>query len=226
MIDNKLYEYMQALLRHTPTAFTRYKYHDIDWGSRLVGITGPRGVGKSTMVLQRIKRISSDKTSLYVSADNIYFANHSLTDLADDLIKEGGSHLYVDEIHKYSGWSRELKQIYDTHPQLNVVFTGSSVLDIKRGEADLSRRALMYEMQGLSFREYLKLFHNIDSRAYSLDEILDHKVIIPEIEHPLPLFRDYLLHGYYPFALEGGFAQRMAQVVDQTVEVDIPQPAN
>jgi len=226
MIDNKLYEYMQALLRHTPTAFTRYKYHDIDWGSRLVGITGPRGVGKSTMVLQRIKRISSDKTSLYVSADNIYFANHSLTDLADDLIKEGGSHLYIDEIHKYSGWSRELKQIYDTHPQLNVVFTGSSVLDIKRGEADLSRRALMYEMQGLSFREYLKLFHNIDSRAYSLDEILDHKVIIPEIEHPLPLFRDYLLHGYYPFALEGGFAQRMAQVVDQTVEVDIPQYAD
>ncbi len=226
MIDNKLYEYMQALLRHTPTEFTRYKYNEINWGSRLVGITGPRGVGKSTMVLQRIQHTAGSKTSLYVSADNIYFANHTITDLADSLTKEGATHLYIDEIHKYSGWSRELKQIYDTHPQLSVVFTGSSVLDIKRGEADLSRRALMYEMQGLSFREYLKLFHGIDSRAYTLGEILDHKVSLPEVEHPLPLFRDYLQRGYYPFALEGGFAQRMVQVVDQTVEVDIPQYAD
>ena len=222
MIDNKLYEYMAELLKRTPLDFIRYKYDEINWNGRLVGIVGPRGVGKSTMVLQHIKQ-STEGHHLYVSADNIYFTNYSLIDFADDFIKEGGTHLYIDEIHKYAGWSRELKQIYDMHPSLNIVFTGSSVLDIKRGEADLSRRALMYMMQGLSFREYLQLFHNIKSRTFSLGEILNHQVEIPELEHPLPVFREYLDHGYYPFAIEGDFMQRMLQVVDQTMEVDIPQ---
>jgi uncharacterized protein len=225
MIDNKLYEYMTEVLRRTPLDFVRYKYDEINWEGRLVGIVGPRGVGKSTMVLQRIKQ-STEGCHLYVSADNLYFTNHSLSDFADEFVKDGGTHLYIDEIHKYAGWSRELKQIYDMHPALNIVFTGSSVLDIKRGEADLSRRALMYMMQGLSFREYLQLFHNIKSRAFSLQEILSHQVEIPHLEHPLPLFREYLRQGYYPFAIEGDFALRMAQVVDQTVEVDIPQYAD
>lgn len=225
MIDNSLYEYMKELLSRTPLDFVRYKYFEINWNSRLVGIVGPRGIGKSTMILQRIKK-SPEGNHLYVSADNIYFTNHSLIQLADDFVKEGGTHLYIDEIHKYYGWSRELKQVYDTHPSLHIIFTGSSVLDIKRGEADLSRRALMFMMQGLSFREYLQLFHGIKSRAYALEEILNHQVEIPGVEHPLPLFREYLDHGYYPFALEGDFAQRMLQVVDQTVEVDIPQYAD
>ena len=225
MIDNRLYEYMTELLKRTPLDLVRYKYDEINWKGRLVGITGPRGVGKSTMVLQRIRQ-SAEGHHLYVSADNIYFTNHSLMNLADEFVKDGGTHLYIDEIHKYAGWSRELKQIYDMHPSLNLVFIGSSVLDIKRGEADLSRRALMYMMQGLSFREYLQLFHNIRSRAFSLEEILRHQVEIPGLEHPLPLFREYLDHGYYPFAIEGDFVQRMSQVVDQTVEVDIPQYAD
>lgn len=225
MIDNKLYEYMTELLKRTPLDFVRYKYDEINWNGRLVGIVGPRGVGKSTMVLQHIKQ-STEGHHLYVSADNIYFANHSLIDFADEFIKEGGTHLYIDEIHKYAGWSRELKQIYDMHPSLNLVFTGSSVLDIKKGEADLSRRALMYMMQGLSFREYLQLFEGIKTRVFSFDEILNHQVKIPELEHPLPVFREYLDHGYYPFAIEGDFMQRMQQVVDQTVEVDIPQYAD
>ena len=225
MIDNKLYEYMTELLKRTPLDFVRYKYDEINWNGRLVGIVGPRGVGKSTMVLQHIKQ-STEGHHLYVSADNIYFANHSLIDFADKFIKEGGTHLYIDEIHKYAGWSRELKQIYDMHPSLNLVFTGSSVLDIKKGEADLSRRALMYMMQGLSFREYLQLFEGIKTRVFSFDEILNHQVKIPELEHPLPVFREYLDHGYYPFAIEGDFMQRMQQVVDQTVEVDIPQYAD
>ena len=225
MIDNRLYEYMEQLVKRTPTDFIRYKYEEINWNSRLVGIVGPRGVGKSTMVLQRVK-LANEGNYLYISADNFYFSNHSLIDLADDFVKEGGTHLYIDEIHKYQGWSRELKQIYDVHPTLHVVFTGSSVLDIKRGEADLSRRALVYSMQGLSFREFLHLFHHIKTRVYSLEEILDHRVDIPEVEHPLPLFREYLQHGYYPFAIEGDFSQRMLQVVDQTIEVDIPQYAD
>jgi uncharacterized protein len=225
MIDNKLYEYMAELLKRIPLDFVRYKYDEINWDGRMVGIIGPRGVGKSTMVLQRIKQ-SAGGHHLYVSADNIYFTSHSLMNLADEFIKEGGTHLYIDEIHKYAGWSRELKQIYDMHPALHILFTGSSVLDIKRGEADLSRRALMYMMQGLSFREYLQLFHNIKSRPFSLEEILNHQVHIAELDHPLPLFREYLDHGYYPFAIEGDFIQRMLQVVDQTVEVDIPQYAD
>lgn len=225
MIDTKLYEYMDELLGRTPLEFVRYKYDEINWDSRLVGIIGPRGVGKSTMILQRIKQ-SSEGVHLYVAADNIYFTNHTLIGFADDFVKDGGTHLYIDEIHKYQGWSRELKQIYDMHPALKVVFTGSSVLDIKRGEADLSRRVLMYMMQGLSFREYLQLFHGIKSRVFSLEEILSQQVSVPGLEHPLPLFRDYLSHGYYPFAIEGDFEQRMLQVVDQTIEVDIPQYAD
>lgn len=225
MVDSKLYAYMTELLRHTPLDFIRYKYAEINWDGRLVGIVGPRGVGKSTMVLQRIK-LAIEGHHLYVSADNVYFASHTLVDFIDDFVKEGGTHLYIDEIHKYGGWSRELKQAYDVHPSLKIVFTGSSVLDIKRGEADLSRRALVYAMQGLSFREYLQLFKGICSRAFSLEEILNHQVAIPGLEHPLPLFREYLAQGYYPFAIEGEFMQRMLQVVDQTVEVDIPQYAD
>lgn len=225
MIDNRLYEYSAAQMARAPRDFVRYRYSEINWDSRMVGIVGPRGVGKSTMVLQHMLATEGE-ASLYVMADNIYFANNTLVALADDFVKEGGRRLYIDEIHKYEGWSRELKQIYDTHPDLHVVFTGSSVLDISKGESDLSRRALIYHMQGLSFREYLELFHGIKSRVYSLDEILAHAVSLPEVEHPLPLFRQYLAEGYYPFALEGDFSIRMQQVVSQTLEVDIPQYAD
>lgn len=224
MIDTRLYEYMHEQLRMTPKEFTRYKYHEIDWASRLVGIVGPRGVGKSTMVLQWIIN-HPESHSLYVSADNLYFSSHTLVDLADDFIKEGGLRLFIDEVHKYPGWSRELKQIHDSHPSLKTVFTGSSVLDIKQGESDLSRRALVYDIQGLSFREFAELFHKVKSDVYSLDDLLEHRVEFP-VEHPLPMFREYLTFGYYPFALENGFNIRINQVIDQTIEVDIPQFAN
>ena len=225
MIDNTLIAYMEEMLRQTPTDFVRYMADRIDWNSRLVGIVGPRGVGKSTMLLQRLKAHRKDGFWLYVSADHTYFSNHSLVDLADDFMKEGGTHLYIDEAHKYRNWSRELKQIYDVHTDLHVVFTGSSVLDITKGEADLSRRALMYSMQGLSFREYLELFHGVKSETYSLKEIISHKVELP-VPHPLPLFREYLSFGYYPFAKESGFAIRMEQIISQTIDSDIPQYAD
>jgi len=225
MIDNTLVAYMEEMLRQTPTDFVRYMADRIDWNSRLVGIVGPRGVGKSTMLLQRLKAHRTDGFWLYVSADHTFFANHSLVDLADDFVKEGGTHLYIDEAHKYRNWSRELKQIYDVHPDLHVVFTGSSVLDITKGEADLSRRALIYFMQGLSFREYLELFHDVKTETYSLEEILSHKVELP-VPHPLPLFREYLAFGYYPFAKESGFAIRMEQIILQTIDSDIPQYAD
>lgn len=225
MIDNSLFEYMDAMLRHLPMAFTRYSYDEINWDARLVGIVGPRGTGKSTMLFQRIKR-HPDAKQLYISVDHLYFVSHRLEDVIDDFVKEGGTHLYVDEVHKYHGWSRVLKQVYDVYPHLHVVFTGSSVLDIKLGEADLSRRALMYHIQGLSFREYLQLFHDIHVRPFTLDEIVNHAVVVPSLEHPLPLFRDYLSRGYYPFAIEGDFHRRLSQTIDQTMEVDIPQYAD
>lgn len=225
MIDATLYAYMEEMLRQTPTDFVRYMAERIDWSSRLVGIVGPRGVGKSTMLLQRMKARRENGGWLYVSADHTYFSNHGLAEMADDFVKEGGTHLYIDEVHKYRNWSRELKQIYDVHPELQVVFTGSSVLDITKGEADLSRRALVYMMQGLSFREYLELFHGVKSDTYTLKEILSHKVALP-VPHPLPMFRDYLASGYYPFAKENGFVIRMEQIVSQTIESDIPQYAD
>lgn len=225
MIDLKLIAYMEEELRRTPLEFQRYMYDKILWDDRMIGIIGPRGVGKSTMVKQYLLKNRTSDDWLYVSADHTYFTTNSIADLADEFVKEGGRHLIIDEIHKYEGWSRELKQIYDIHTNLQVIFTGSSILDIRKGYADLSRRALIFEMQGLSFREYLKLFKEIDLPVYSLDEILTHKVVLPEDFHPLPLFREYLNKGYYPFSNLAGYDIRLQQIVSQTIEVDIPQYA-
>lgn len=143
-------------------------------------------------------------------------------DLAKVFVKYGGKYLFIDEIHRYKNWSTELKLIYDYHPKLKIVFTGSSILDIKKGASDLSRRATMYHMQGLSFREYLQLFHKIDSRVYSLQEILENQVEIPNLEFPLLHFSEYLQKGYYPFALDSDFNIKLRQIIDQTLESDIP----
>ena len=155
----KLLEHFNKLLQETKTDFHRYIYSKINWNSRMIGIIGPRGVGKTTLILQYIKENLNPNTALYVTAEDFYFADHKLLDLADSYTKVGGKHLFIDEIHKYKNWSKELKLIYDYHPELKIIFTGSSILDINKGVSDLSRRAIMYQMQGLSFREYLQLFH-------------------------------------------------------------------
>ncbi len=218
----RLYEFFYRKLKNTPVEFFRYKYNQIKWESRAFGLVGPRGVGKSTMLLQYIKQNLDTKDTLYVSADNLYFAEHKLVDLADRFVKMGGKHLFIDEIHKYEGWSRELKQIYDSYDDLQLVISGSSILDIYKGMADLSRRMPIYEMQGLSFREYLRLFHGIDVPVYSMEDILTHKAVINGIEHPLPLFHDYLKRGYYPFGRDAEFEIELMQVINQTMEIDIP----
>lgn len=219
----QLYEFFTRKLKSTPTDFLRYKYNQIKWQGRFWGLVGPRGVGKSTMLLQYIKLHLNIKDTLYVSADQLYFSEHKLVDLADHFVKMGGKHLFIDEIHKYEGWSRELKQIYDSYDDLQVVISGSSILDIYKGLADLSRRVPIYHMQGLSFREYLRLFHQIETPVYSLEDILVHKAVIPGVEHPLPLFQDYLRRGYYPFGKDEEFEMELLQVITQTMEVDIPQ---
>ena len=225
MIDISLVEYMREQLNLVSTEFMRYEYDKIDWSLRMVGLVGARGVGKSTLVLQHIK-MSENQKALYVSADNSYFSQHTLVEVASDFVKEGGTHFYIDEIHKYPSWSTELKVIYDGHPSLHVVFTGSSILDLLRGQGDLSRRVVMYQMQGLSFREYLQMFHGIRLPRYDLEDIINNRVDDSLLPHPLPLFRQYLRSGYYPFSKEGAFLTRIEQVVMQTLESDIPQFAS
>lgn len=213
------------LLRETSTTFHRYMYDRINWDARMIGLMGPRGIGKTTLVLQHIKEQLAPNESLYVQAEDFYFASHRLTELADAFAQIGGKYLFIDEIHKYKDWSRELKLIYDYHKELHVVFTGSSVLDIAKGAFDLSRRALMYEMQGLSYREYLELFHDIKFPVCKLQQLLQQEVEIPNGFLPLQHFADYLQRGYYPFA-DGDINQYIQQVVNATIETDIPQYAD
>ena len=226
MIDQQLYSYMEGQLALTSKYFYRYLYQKIAWDDRMIGIVGPRGVGKTTMVLQYIKQHKQEIKALYISADIAYFTTHTLIEVADEWSKEDGKLFVIDEIHKYPEWSRELKQIYDTHPDMQIIFTGSSILDIQKGSSDLSRRALIYTLQGLSFREYLYLFHNIDTPIFSLEDILAGKAYVNQLLHPLSYFREYLKSGYYPFATNGNFEVRMQNIVIQTIETDIATYAN
>jgi uncharacterized protein len=221
-----LYQKFETQLQNTTTDFKRYLYDEVSWDSRMIGIIGARGVGKTTMILQHIKENINKKEALYVSADDLYFGENRLFDLADIFYKSAGKYLFIDEIHRYHNWSIELKNIYDSFPKLKIVFTGSSILDILKGSADLSRRALIYKLHGLSFREYLKFFHNYTTEVYTLKQIVDNEVKLPEISHPLPLFNDYLKRGYYPFGLEDEINIRLGQIIVQTLETDIPQYAN
>ena len=218
----QLFEYFKRKLSETPIDLIRYKYGEIEWGGHALGLVGPRGVGKSTMLLQYIKMRLDVKDTLYVSADHLYFSSHTLVDTADRFYKMGGKHLFIDEIHKYEGWSTEVKQMFDSYSDLQLVISGSSILEITKGMADLSRRVPIYEMQGLSFREYLHLFHGIKMEAIGVEQLLRHDYNIPGVEHPLPLFNDYLRRGYYPFGRDVAYDIELMQVVAQTMESDIP----
>lgn len=213
------------LLKETSTSFHRYMYDRINWDARMIGLMGPRGIGKTTLVLQHMKEQLPRKESLYVQTEDFYFASHRLIELADAFVKMGGKYLIIDEIHKYKDWSRELKLIYDYHSELHVIFTGSSVLDIAKGAYDLSRRTLMYEMQGLSYREYLELFHGIHFPICTLQQLLQQEVEIPDGFLPLQYFSDYLQRGYYPFTNDD-IRQYIQQVVNATIDTDIPQYAD
>ena len=223
---DELFEYMQLQLDAINTNFVRYANDVIDWNSRMLGLLGPRGVGKTTLFLQRALREQRGQKVLYVSADHSYFSRNGLYDVAEEFYKMGGEILYIDEVHNFEGWSRELKMIYDGLPNLKVRFTGSSALNILGGEADLSRRAPIFKMQGLSFREFLCLKTGENFKSYSLNEILNNEAKLPNIEHPLALFNEYKRLGYYPFFREPCFGLLIEQIVTSTIQFDIPQVAN
>ena len=220
-METLLFRY-HNLLKETDTKFLRYLHDIIPWNDRMIAIVGSRGVGKTTMLLQHIKlHLPIDKT-LYVSADDLYFSDHTIYDLAVRFHQKGGEHLFIDEVHKYANWAQELKNIYDAIPQLQVVFTGSSILDIYHGANDLSRRVLTFTLNGMSFREYLAMKKGIQTPAFSLDDILQHKVHIEGLQYPLAVFHEYLTEGYYPFSGNEGYGIRLMNVVNRIIETDIP----
>lgn len=222
MIES-LWRTYRVLLANTRTDFIRYLHAQVLWDSRLIAILGARGVGKTTLLLQHIKLHESIQETLFVTADDLYFTTHTLLDLALQFYQQGGRNLYIDEIHKYKGWSTEIKNIYDQIPGLRVVYTGSSILDLEKGGGDLSRRKLEYHLTGLSFREYLAIEKGIELPIHSLQEVLANRIDFPyEVYRPLALFKDYLQHGFYPFFQESGYYMRLRSVLNQTLENDIP----
>lgn len=225
-----LVEKFRFKLSLTSTDFVRDLGSDINWNARLIGVKGARGVGKTTMLLQHIKMNLTkvlDKT-LYVSLDSIWFSNNTLVDLADDFVKKGGEYLFLDEVHRYDNWSQELKNIYDDYPMLKVVFTGSSLLQILNARADLSRRAITYTMQGLSFREYLSIETGQHFDKLTLESILSNhskeSALINAKVKPLQYFDTYLKQGYYPFYKEelDLYVPRLEEVINMMLEIELP----
>jgi len=217
------------ILNALPVQHRRYLYQDIDWEGRLIGVTGTRGTGKTTLLLQYLKdNFPKKENVLYASLDNIYFTKNSLLDLAEKFDAYGGTHLFLDEVHRYPTWAIELKNIYDSFPKMHVVFTGSSMLEIYKSNADLSRRAISYELKGLSFREFLLLEHNLDFPVLTLKEILkNHCTIASDIVGKikiLPEFKKYLKYGYYPIYKEGlkSYSLRLQNAVNTVLDNDLP----
>ena len=222
-------------LEETRSTNLRYLYSQIEWDERLIGIKGARGVGKTTMMLQHIIRSFPDRTkAFYVSLDNIWFSSHTLSELTEYLYTHGVTHLFLDEVHRYNGWAREIKNLYDDYPALHIIFTGSSLLEIDNAEADLSRRLRTYSLQGLSFREYLAISDIAHFDPIPLNDILTrHGQIASSIASKikvLPLFERYVQQGYYPFFLEtsspSSYYERLQRVITTVIENDIPAVEN
>jgi predicted AAA+ superfamily ATPase len=224
----RLIELHRKKLQSVSLDFIRGDMKNVLWEARLVGIKGARGVGKTTLLLQYAKQHLDPETSLYISLDNIWFTENKLVDLADRFAKFGGTSLLIDEVHKYPNWSQEIKNIYDDYPELKVVFTGSSLLEILNRRADLSRRAISYTMQGLSFREYLNMRQGLDLPSFSLNDILKKHVeiagdVVQKVK-PIKYFEAYLQKGYYPFfnEMDSVYHTRIQETVNMIIELELP----
>lgn len=223
-----LYNSFRIKLSLAPMGYLRSFHEQINWNNRLICIMGQKGVGKTTLILQHIKKYDNLDETLYVTADSMYFAGHTLYELAGLFFSQGGKRLYIDEIHKYKGWSTEIKNIYDDFPTLHVVYSGSSLLALRSSnKADLSRRSVPYEMPGLSFREFLNIRNGWNLKVSSLEEILRGKVDFPEGEYrPLKYYKEYCRYGFYPFFREEDAEIKLQNAILATVEDDIPDYAD
>lgn len=212
-----------------PMDFKRYLYQEIDWDYRLLAIQGARGAGKTTLMLQYMREKDfAPEVALYAALDDLYFVSHTLSDFATEFVKRGGQYLFLDEVHKYTQWSREIKHLHDTYKDLHIIFTSSSLLEIQRGDADLSRRAAVYQLQELSFREYLQLMHQQSFQTLSLADVRNKhgqyaRAIASKIK-PIALFEAYLQFGAYPFIAEGKtlFYKRVDTAINQALDMDLP----
>jgi len=226
----ELFEIQVRLAARVPRKFKRFLFHEINWEARCIGIVGARGVGKTTLVLQYYaENFPSLEECLYLSADHILVVGYGLYRIAKEFFFSlGGKVIIFDEIHKYPSWSQELKNIYDSFPDKKIIFTGSSSLHILKEKADLSRRTVIYELPGLSFREFLSLVGNRDVNSLSLEEILrDHVRIASEISSQVVIkkrFKEYLKYGYYPFFVEGisDYESKLLNAVEKIFYEDIP----
>lgn len=223
-----LYKYSIARLSNVTTKFVRYLYYEIEWSDRLIGITGARGTGKTTLILQYIKTtFGNSYEALYVSMDDFYFTKNRLFDLAEEFYINGGRYLFIDEIHKYNNWAIDIKNIYDVFPELSVVFSGSSALQLHKSGADLSRRAAMYHLHELSFREYLSLSENASFPSITLEDILinHHNISTDIIKNIsiLPKYKKYIKKGVYPFFMEakGQYYDRLINTINVIIENDL-----
>lgn len=231
VVDTKqLLAASDRLVSRIPMERKRYLFPRIDWNDRLICIKGPKGTGKTTLILQHIREAfgaGSDKC-VYMSADHIWFAKHNILDAIDYFNSHGFTHIFIDEIHHANDWSRLVKTISDTYPDLNIVYSGSSILKLSSGEADLSRRQASYNLKGLSFREFLSFEGIMDERILSLDDIIsDHRSIAINISSRtkiLPLFEKYLKIGYYPIykGISSQFEERLVEIVNSVIDVDFP----
>ena len=225
---NKLLENSALYINLVQAPRKRYFYEEVDHTDKLIGIIGARGVGKTTYILDYLKNSPTPfSKKLYLSADNIGLSNSSLVDIAKEFSAKGGEILAIDEIHKYRNFEIELKQIYDMLP-LKVIFSGSSAIELEHAKADLSRRAVIYRVNGLSFREFLEFKKEIALNAYSLEAILkEHSDIAFEIVNkvkPLEFWEEYLQYGYYPFYFENPkrYNIKLNETINTAIEVDIP----
>jgi predicted AAA+ superfamily ATPase len=224
-----LFKRHDAYLSKVPMQYVRDFMQQINWNSRLLVIRGPKGVGKSTLMQQYVKQHfpAGDRHVLYCSADTNYFSTHTLLDLADNFVMMGGQWLFIDEVHKYPGWSREIKEIYDLYHELHIVLSGSSLIQINDGQADLSRRLMPYDMPGLSLREFIHLDTGLDIKPVSLDQLLDNPsgVCMDIISkcHPLEHFARYRQFGYYPFYFEEkqDYYDKLENTVNYIVDVEL-----
>src|SRR5690606_982204 len=226
---DQLFEKSYQKLARVPVTFKRYLAKQIEWNSRLIGIKGARGAGKTTLLLQYAKEhFPINKQTLYVSLDDLYFTANNLVGLADTFVKQGGKFLLLDEVHRYSNWSQEIKNIYDDQPELKILFTGSSMMDLDQAKGDLSRRAVMYELRWLSFREYINYTGKGNFNPVTFSELItSHTAIAMDITqqlHPLEQFSDYLRYGYYPYFAESPklYSQKLTETISLALSVDLP----